>query len=248
MKRLMISGASGRMGRMLAEEAAAYGFTVVCGVDPQAGQTGGFPVYESFSLVKEQADLLIDFSSPKTLAGLLPYAVKHRLACVLGTTGYTAEDLEAIRKAADSVPIFQSSNMSRGVHVLRQLAAKAARMLPEYDIEIIEKHHNQKQDSPSGTALMLLEAVRKPGSLPVYGREGRQTKRRPEEIGLHAVRGGTVAGDHEVGFYGSNEVITLAHQAQSRGVFVSGALAAAAWLMGQPSGLYGMDDFMGARD
>lgn len=245
MKRLLISGANGRMGRMLAQEAAAYGFKVVAGVDKEAGAIGGCPVYAGFLDVTEEADILIDFSSPNNLGGLVDYAVARALPCVLGTTGYTAEDLAHIRKAAERIPVFQSPNMSRGVYVLRQLAAQAAKMLDGFDIEIVEKHHNQKADSPSGTALALYEAVRKPDSLPVYGREGVPGKRQAREIGLHAVRGGTVPGEHEVGFYGGNEVILLSHSAQSRGVFASGALAAAAWLLVRPAGLYGMADLMG---
>ena len=245
MKRLMISGCLGRMGRLIAQEAAAAGFETVCGIDPGAGGEAGFPVYPSFSGELPAADVLIDFSAPQTLPGLLAFATARGLPCVLGTTGYAETDLAAIARAAASIPVFRSANLSRGVYVLRLLAAQAARMLPGFDIEIVEKHHNQKQDSPSGTALLLLDAVRAPQSRPVFGREGNKAKRAPEEIGVHAVRGGTVAGEHEVGFYGSNEILTLTHQAQGRGVFAAGALGAAAWLMGKAPGLYGMDDWLG---
>ena len=244
MRGLLISGALGRMGRMIAQDAPAAGFQVVCGVDRIAESSCDFPVYTAFTDIKEKADLLVDFSSPAVLPKLLAYACAQKLPCVLGTTGYTPEDMESIAQAARMIPVFQARNMSRGVYVLRQLAAQVARMLPDFDIEIIEKHHNQKVDSPSGTAMILLEAVGKDDSLPIYGREGAQCKRRPNEIGVHAVRGGTVAGEHDVGFYGNNEVITLSHAAQSRGVFVAGALAAASWLVGKPAGLYGMADLM----
>lgn len=244
MNGLLISGACGRMGRMIAQEAGSHGFTVLAGVDPTGEQYDRFPVYRHLRELLEKPDMLIDFSSPATLTELLEYAVNNKVPCVLGTTGYTAQDLQRIQAASAGIPVFQSPNMSRGVYVLKQLAALAARMLPGYDIEIIEKHHNQKADSPSGTALALLEATKKPDTLPVFGREGRQTKRKQNEIGLHAVRGGTVAGEHEVGYYGSNEVLTLSHHAQSRGVFAEGALAAAAWLINQQPGLYGMADFM----
>lgn len=244
MNGLLISGACGRMGRLIAREAASHGFTVLAGVDPAAEQYDRFPVYRHIRELLEKPDILIDFSSPVTLSELLEYAVSKKVPCVLGTTGYTAQDLQRIQAASANIPVFQSPNMSRGVFVLKQLAALAARMLPGFDIEIIEKHHNQKADSPSGTALALLDAIKKPGTLPVYGREGQQTKRNQNEIGLHAVRGGTVAGEHEVGYYGSNEVVTLSHHAQSRGVFADGALSAAAWLVNQQLGLYGMADFM----
>lgn len=246
MKRLIISGCLGRMGRLIAQEAAAAGFETVFGVDPGSGDSAGFPVYPVFSDTLPAADVLIDFSSPQTLPALLAFACARSLPCVLGTTGYTEPDLLAVTHAAASIPVFRSANMSRGVHVLRLLAAQAARMLPGFDIEIVERHHNQKQDSPSGTALMLLDIVRTPQSRPVFGREGNQTRRAPGEIGVHAVRGGTVAGEHEVGFYGSNEILTLTHQAQGRGVFAAGALDAAAWLIGKAPGIYGMDDWLGA--
>ena len=241
---LIVSGACGRMGRLIVREAAGHGFSVLAGVDPSAEQYGSFPVYGHIGQLHEKPDILIDFSAPATLAELLEYAVNKKVPCVLGTTGYTAQDLQRIQAASANIPIFQSPNMSQGIFVLKQLAALAARMLPGYDIEIVEKHHNQKADSPSGTALALLDAVKKPDTLPVFGREGQQTKRNRNEIGLHAVRGGTVAGEHEVGYYGSNEVLTLSHHAQSRGVFADGALAAAAWLVNQQPGLYAMADFM----
>lgn len=244
MTRLLISGALGRMGRMLAEEAIKQGFDLVCGVDRVEGAVFGCPVHEHFDKVSEQVDLLIDFSVPENLGAVLAFAKSRKVACVLGTTGYSQSDMAHIKQAAEIIPVLQSPNMSRGVYVLKQLAAQAARLLPGFDIEIVEKHHNQKADSPSGTALALLDAVKKPDSLVVHGREGKQTKRQDNEIGMHALRGGTVAGEHEVGFYGSNEVITLSHSAQSRGVFVAGALGAAKWLANQKPGLYGMADYM----
>jgi 4-hydroxy-tetrahydrodipicolinate reductase len=244
MKRLMISGASGKMGRLIAQETPGIGFQVACGVDRCPGRYAEFPVFSTFEEVQTTADALIDFSSPDTLPALLAFARERRLPCVLGTTGYTMEELELIKEAALDLPIFQSFNMSKGVYALRKLAALAAKLLPGYDIEIIEKHHNQKADSPSGTARSLLDSVRNPETFPVYGRMGNDTRRKPGEIGIHAVRGGTVAGDHEVGFYGSNEILTLEHRAQSRIIFATGALSAASWLMDKAPGLYGMDDLM----
>jgi len=243
--RLLIVGACGRMGRLLAGMAPKHGFEPACGVDRGDAAGLAFPVYPDFSRVDVPCDLLIDFSAPEMLPGLLAYAVRQHLPCVLGTTGYTGSDLDAIRLAAGSIPVFHSPNMSRGIYVLRQLAARARALLPGFEIEIIEKHQSQKQDSPSGTALALLDAVKTPGDRAVFGREGKQTRRQDHEIGVHALRGGTVAGDHEVGFYGDYEIITLAHHAQDRGVFAAGALHAAAWLLGKEPGLYGMEDVMG---
>lgn len=244
MKKLLISGAKGRMGQMIASQAAGHGFTVVGGVDRAERLDGDFPIVHDFSRLEADADVLIDFSAPMMLGSLLAYAIGHNLPCVLGTTGYTEAEMEALSAAARRIPLFYSPNMSLGIYVLKQLARQAAQMLPGFDIEIVEKHHNQKADSPSGTALALLDAVKKADSLPIFGREGKTAKRAPGEIGVHAVRGGTVAGDHEVGYYGDHEVITLAHHAQDRGVFASGALRAAAWLLDKPAGLYSMQDMM----
>lgn len=245
MKRLLVSGVCGRMGRLLAQQSHEHGMVTVAGVDVVTCDQVDFPMYRHFSQVKEAADVLVDFSVPEALGDLLDYCQSHALPCVLGTTGYTGGDMKRIQEAADNIPIFWSPNMSRGVYVLTQLAARAAQMLDGFDIEIVEKHHKLKMDSPSGTALSLLNAVRKPDSLPVYGREGKTAKRKAGEIGVHAVRGGTVAGEHEIGFYGDNEVIILSHQAQNRGVLVAGALSAAGWLTGRQPGLYGMANLMG---
>ena len=244
MTKLLISGARGRMGRLIAQEAQGFGFSVAGGIDKGTGAAMDFPVFVSFGDVSVEAQVLVDFSSPLTLPDLLAFAAKRELPCVLGTTGYTPEDMDHIRRQAETIPVFQSPNMSRGVYVLRQLAAQAASLLSGFDIEIIEKHHNQKADSPSGTALSLLDAVKNGQSTPVFGREGKNVKRCQEDIGIHSVRGGTVAGEHEIGFYGNQEVITLSHQAQSRIVFAAGALSAAAWLCGKGPGLYGMADLM----
>lgn len=246
MKRLLISGACGRMGRMIAAQAADAGFVVVGGVDRQSDMGQPFPLYGAWEDVRVSADVLIDFSSPQALPALLQYAVQKGLPCVLGATGYTPEEYALIDQAAASIPVFQTSNMSLGVHVLKTLTAQAKRMLPGFDIEIIEKHHNKKVDAPSGTALTLYQAAAAEDSIPVHGRVGRDALRAPQEIGLHAVRGGTVAGEHEVGFYGDNESILLTHAAQSRAVFAAGALRAASFLLGKAPGRYGMDDLLGS--
>lgn len=247
MTELLISGARGRMGRLIAQEAPHFGFAVTGGIDKIAGDAMDYPIFTSFWDVSVEAQVLVDFSSPLSLPDLLSFAMNRKLPCVLGTTGYSADDMDRIREAAKKIPIFQSPNMSRGVYVLKQLAAQAARLLGGYDIEIIEKHHNQKADSPSGTALSLLDTVKNSQSVPVFGREGKNAKRCPEDIGIHSVRGGTVAGEHEIGFYGNQEVVTLSHQAQSRIVFAAGALSSAAWLCGKGPGLYGMADMMGGE-
>lgn len=240
MMRLMISGACGRMGRMLAREALDAGIEVVAGIDAQGCGDAGFPVFEGFNTGDVSADVLIDFSSPRALLPLLAYARERKLPCVLGTTGYTPDDMKLINEAAEHIAVFQSSNMSVGVYVLKTLAAQAKAMLPDFNIEIVEKHHNKKADAPSGTAMTLYEALKDADSLPAFGREGRQALRQPQEIGLHAVRGGTLAGEHEVGFYGNNETLLLTHSVQSRQIFALGALQAARFIVDKPVGRYGM--------
>ncbi len=242
MLKILLSGACGRMGRQVANLAEEEQAVISCGVDVHADQWGAFPVSPSFSLVKEEADVIVDFSRPEGLTALLAYAKAQHLPVVLAATGYNEEDLNAIHAAAREIPIFRSANMSLGVYVLKTLAHQAAKLLPGFDIEIIEKHHNQKIDAPSGTALMLYDAVSQPDTVPVFGRNGRTQKREKTEIGLHAIRGGTVPGEHEVGFYGPSEVVTLSHSAQDRSIFARGALRAARFIVKQQPGEYSMDD------
>lgn len=242
--KLLISGATGRMGKQVYQEASGQGFTVVAGVGRKADSGLPFPLYSKFTDIKEQPEVVIDFSTPHLVNELLDYLVSHHLPGVLCTSGYSKEHMDAIAQAAKKVPIIQSANMSRGIYALRKLAAQAAAMLPDSDIEIVEKYHRMKADSPSGTAMQLLAAVRKEDSRVIHGREGELPPRPQAEIGIHAIRGGTVTGEHEIGFYGNNEVILLSHQAQSRGVFAVGALQAATWLLGRQPGLYGMKEFI----
>ena len=244
MLKILLSGACGRMGRQVAALAEDEQAEIVCGVDVRAEAWGSFPVYPSFSLVQEEADVIVDFSRPEGLNPLLDYAVEHHLPVVLASTGYNEEDLAAIREAAKSIPVFRSANMSLGVYVLKTLAHQASLLLGDFDIEIIEKHHNQKIDAPSGTALMLYDAVSSPDTVPTFGRNGRTQKREKNEIGIHAIRGGTVPGEHEVGFYGPSEVVTLSHSAQDRSIFARGALRAARFIAEQPSGEYSMDELV----
>lgn len=244
---ILINGAAGHMGMEVARQAAKMGIPVCCGVDVAPAQAD-FPVYASFEEAPV-ADVAVDFSRPASLDGLLSYAVRHRVPLVLATTGYTPEQLEDIADAARVVPIFRSANMSLGVAVLRALSRRAAEILGDaYDIEIVEAHHNRKADAPSGTALMLLDAVKDATAaphVPVYGRCGHDCRRRPAEIGMHSLRGGTVAGEHEVCFFGPSERIKLCHSAENRGVFAIGALRAAEFVIRQQPGMYDMDDMIG---
>ncbi len=244
MRGLLVSGACGRMGKLVAGEAPRHGFTVLAGVDPLPGNCGGFPVYPSFPHCAFRPDIILDFSTPASLPGLLSFAVEKTVPAVLGTTGYSSGDLDAIREASRFIPLFQSPNMSVGVFVLRKLAALAAQMLPGFDVEIVEKHHRQKADAPSGTAIELFRSLAGDGSRSVCGRQGADAARGAQEIGIHSVRGGTLAGEHEVGFYGAGETLLIGHRAQSREIFAAGALKAAVFLLGQSPGLYGMEDLL----
>ncbi len=244
--KIIISGALGRMGKELTQAAKASAIDIVCGVDATLQvQTGDFPLVRTYQQIPDKADVLIDFSVADNLDALLDFGQKSGTPLVLCVTGYTKQQLTQIKKAAETLPILQSANMSFGVHVLAQLAAMASHMLgDDFDIEIIEKHHNRKVDSPSGTALMLSDAIREDRDWlsPVFGRHGNIGERHTNEIGIHAVRGGTVSGEHEVGFYGDGEEIIFTHRAENRALFARGALRGAAYLIHQPPGFYSLKD------
>ncbi len=245
--KIIIGGAMGRMGRELARAAGEAGIAIACGVDiAYEGQPMDFPMVKTYAEIAVQADALVDFSRADGLPGLLAYAVSAGMPSVLCTTGYTEAEVAAIGEAAGRIAVFRSANMSLGINVMQKLAAMAAKALgPRFDVEIVEKHHRQKLDSPSGTALMLYESVRGAlgGEHPVInGRVGRDAKRGAGEVGIHAVRGGTVTGEHEVGFYGNAEEIILTHRAENRGLFAEGAVRAAQFIVGKPAGLYTMQD------
>ncbi|MEG0493524.1 MAG: 4-hydroxy-tetrahydrodipicolinate reductase [Clostridia bacterium] len=235
--KILIGGALGRMGRELAQCAQAADIAVACGVDvAYRGQATDFPMVTGFDLAPAQADVLVDFSRADALPELLQMALQTKMPAVLCATGYTDVELRRIKEASAHIAILRSANMSLGVSVLRALVAMAAKALGEdFDIEIVEKHHR----------MMLLEAAqaaRSDDTTPVYGRYGRNEKREPHDIGLHAIRGGTVTGEHEVGFYGNDEQLLLTHRAENRALFAQGALKAACFLAGKPAGLYSMQD------
>ena len=249
---VLISGALGRMGKKVYEACKnSNELNPVCGVDRFCNnQNPDFPIYDEYSKVKEKIDVIIDFSAPATLPSILNYAIKNGVPAVLCATGYTEQDVQAVKNASEKVALFRSANMSLGVNVLVDLVKKASAVLgANFDIEIIEKHHNQKVDSPSGTALMLADGVKEvlPEKFYVYGREGMVGKRNKDEIGIHAIRGGNIVGEHDVIFAGENETITLSHHAADRGVFANGAVAAAKFLVNKKSGLYNMTDVINSK-
>lgn len=205
-------------------------------------------LFESPMDIPEKADVIIDFSYPGNLEGVLDRARQDKCAVVIGTTGYSDAQLEMIRAAASELPIVHSSNYSLGVAVLRRAVRMVAPALKDsFDIEIVETHHNQKADAPSGTAKMLLKAIDPDNEFDhVYGREG-ITGKRGNEIGIHALRGGTVAGEHSVFFFGEDETLELRHSAASRRIFAAGAVRAANFIVSRPAGLYDIDNVLDAN-
>lgn len=245
MIKVAVCGAMGKMGRnvleLLAEDGEAEAF---CGIDPRAeGTINGVKVFKTFAEIEGKPDVIIDFSSPTVLDDELSYAVGNGVPAVIGSTGFTPEQLEKIDEASNRVAIFRTANFSLGVNLLCKLVKQASEVLGEqFDIEIIERHHNKKADAPSGTAIMLADSVNEgleDDRRILNGRSGLVGKR-GNEIGMHAVRGGTVVGEHEVGFYGEDEIVTLSHSARSKRVFASGAITACKWLYGKPAGKYDM--------
>lgn len=248
--RIILSGAGGAMGRTTAETVKIHPeHAIAAGVDKFAAPySSDFPMYSSFADVKEDADCIIDFSVKAALGEVLAYATEKKLPAVLCTTGYDSDDEKLIENAAQTIPVLRSGNMSVGINTLLKLVKEAAKALTGSDIEVIEAHHHNKADAPSGTAKMLVEAAREVrGDLtPVYGREGMVGKRKPNEIGVHAVRGGSIVGKHEVMFIMNNEIVTIRHEAESKAIFSEGALRAAAFLMTAAPGLYRMSDVLDA--
>ncbi len=239
------------MGRVIARLAEERNDCAVCaGVD--VAVTGerysDFPVYSKISDIKEKPDVIVDFSHPSALDSLLNYCKIQNIPVVIATTGYTEEEINKIRSASEQIPVFFTFNMSLGINLLVDLARKAVKVLGgQFDIEIIEKHHNQKKDAPSGTALMIAEALNSEldGKMKyVYDRHNVRKPRDKDEIGLHSIRGGTITGEHDIIFAGHDEVITLSHSAQSREVFAAGALNAAVFLARKPKGMYEMRDLL----
>ena len=245
--KVILCGACGRMGRNVAQLCSERGVTVTAGVDV-APAPMPFPVYPDFSDIREEADVVIDFSPASSVRERLDFCKARKIGIVIAGTAFSDEDEALIRAAADVIPVFQTGNLSVGVNLLQMLVKKAAEVLGGgFDAEIVERHHNMKKDAPSGTALMLAKSVNEGfgGSKEnVYGRHGLVGARKKSEIGIHAVRGGTIVGEHEVMFAGQDEIVTLSHSARSRMVFAEGALRAAEWLTSQPAGKYDMNDLL----
>ncbi|MBR2342636.1 MAG: 4-hydroxy-tetrahydrodipicolinate reductase [Clostridia bacterium] len=251
--KVLLNGICGHMGREVVRlaEAGYRGASVTVGVDAFGTECGSVPVYSSPADVPLGADIdcIIDFSHHSAAPALLSFARERGLPIVVATTGHTEDELREIRGAAKDIPVFFSANMSLGVALLVELAQKAALALPEAEIEIIEKHHSRKLDAPSGTALMLADAITavRPEAYANTGRSG-HGKRTREEIGIHAVRMGNVVGEHEVILATENQTVTLKHEAHSRALFAEGAIAAAAFIVDKDAGLYDMESLVGGKE
>ena len=248
---IIISGILGKMGQTVLKCANENeDVNVIAGVDVMAPDVNpfDFPLYADFCSVAEKPDAVIDFSHPSALSSLLMYAKRMNVPVVLATTAYTEENIQMIKLASQEVPVFFSANMSLGVNLMKVLIKKAAEALGDgFDIEITETHHNLKKDAPSGTALALADSINEvfDGSKEyVYGRTPESGKREKKEIGIHALRGGTVVGEHEVSFFGNDEIIKISHSARSKSVFAEGALKAAEFIKDKEPGFYGMEDMI----
>ena len=247
MIRILLNGCNGKMGQTITKACELNeNFKIVAGIDPSSKYNNAYPVYSNAWDVAETADIIIDFSHPSALEGLLEYAVAKKLPIVIATTGLGEKHKKAIEEASKSIRVLLSANTSLGVNLLIDLVRRATKILGDnFDIEIVEKHHNQKIDSPSGTALAIADAVNSVLDNKmkyVYDRHSTMQKRTRDEIGIHSVRGGTITGEHTVIFAGIDEIIEIKHTAISKSLFAAGALRAAQFLHDKGPGFYRMED------
>lgn len=249
--KIIINGIGGKVGNMLLDTLSNIkDAEIVCGIDKFANPSEyKVPIFNSFDDCNYDADVIIDFSRPEALYSILKYAKAKKINIVLATTGYSEEEQELIKESSKDIAIFQTSNMSLGVNLLAEISKQAAKFLGSaFDIEIIEQHHKMKVDSPSGTAIYIANEINKVfdnNKEYIYGRHSKHDKRETSHIGMHAIRGGTIVGKHEVMFIGTDEVVTLSHDAQSRKVFALGSIRAAQYINEKSTGMYSMDNILG---
>ena len=251
MTKIFLNGCCGRMGQVISKLVKDRDdCTILFGVDIRKPSMSDYPVFDSIDNIPEdmKADVIIDFSHPSVFRKLVDYAKSTKTPIVAATTGIAQSDMDYFKEASSEIAIFHSANMSLGICLLKDLVKKAAVFLgSDYDIEIIEKHHNQKLDAPSGTALAIADAINQADNDKyeyIYDRHSRSAKRSKHEIGISAVRGGNIVGDHEVLFIGGNEIIEITHKAASRDVFADGAIKAALFIAGKPEGFYNMESML----
>ena len=246
MTRIIMNGCNGKMGQVISRLADEDSETeIVCGVDINTEKKNSYPVVGSIDEFDGKADVVIDFSHPSCLTSILSYCKRTKTPVILATKVYSEEQKNEFKAASEEIPVFFSANMSLGINLLISLAKQAAKLLEgSFDIEIVERHHNKKIDAPSGTALAIADAIDETLSYPaeyVFDRHSVRRKRKNTEIGISAVRGGTIVGDHEIIFAGNDEVIELSHHAHSKEVFAVGAIKAAKYMAGKRAGMYDMN-------
>ncbi len=247
MTNIILNGCNGKMGYAVTKAVSERNdCQIIAGVDLY-GDNINYKVYRSFSELDVKGDVIIDFSNPSVLDSMLTYCKDTQTPVVICTTGFSESQVNEIKKASESIPVFYSGNMSLGINLIIELSKKAAAVFSNnYDVEIIEKHHNQKIDAPSGTALMIADGISDvlEDTQYVYDRHSYRQKRAKNEIGIHAVRGGTIVGEHEVIFAGHDEILSIKHQALSKEVFAVGAVNAAIFLKNKTSGMFDMSDLL----
>ncbi len=249
MIKFALSGANGKMGRVISGLVKdRTDCEVGWGIDLNNSANPDFPIYTNIFDIEEKPDVIIDYSHPSALPDILTFCKMRGTPLVVATTGYSDEEIAQIRAASEQIPIFFTFNMSLGINLLVDLARRATKILgSQFDVEIVEKHHNLKKDAPSGTAIMLAEAINSEmggGQKYIYDRHNVRKAREQEEIGIHAIRGGTIVGEHDIIFAGHDEVITLSHSALSKEVFAVGSINAAIYLSSCDKGLYDMSDLL----
>ncbi len=249
MTKIILSGCNGKMGQVISRLVADDdSIEIVCGFDINTTQHNNYPVVDDFSKFDGKADVVIDFSHPASMDKIVEYCKCTGTSLVMATTGLSTEQITALKDLSSSVAVFKTANLSLGVNLLVELVKKAAQILEgDFDMEIVEKHHNQKVDAPSGTALMIADAmseVLKDKPEYVYDRHSVRKKRSKNEIGIHAIRGGTIVGEHDVVFAGNDEIIEIKHTAMSKEVFAVGAIRAAKFVAGKSAGMYSMQNMI----
>lgn len=243
---ILLVGATGNMGKTVTEICNdSKEFTIVSGIGIKDKYDYPYPIYENFSDIKEDVDVVLDFSNHNLIYDILDYSIENKKPLVISTTGYDEDQIKKIEEASKRIPILFSGNMSIGINILLNLVKNLSSGLSDFDIEIIEKHHNLKKDSPSGTAKMLYDSAnegRDNKLIEEYGRHGTDLSRKANEVGIHSIRGGTIVGEHTVIFSGLDEIIEITHKAQSKKIFALGALKACKFINDQKIGLYNMGD------
>ena len=251
MTKMIMHGCNGRMGHVIADLVKEDAdIEIVAGVDAYGESSYAFPVFKSLGECNVSADVIVDFSNASAADGLLDYCAEKNIPVVLCSTGLSEKQLEKVRETSEKVAVLKSANMSVGINALLKVLKEVSPLFAAagFDIEIVEKHHNQKLDAPSGTAIALADSINESMNNEyeyVYDRSSRREKRPEKEIGISAVRGGTIVGDHDVIFAGTDEVIEIKHRAYSKAVFAKGAIDAAKYLANKPAGLYNMADVIG---